>query len=311
MDYDILIKNAVVLDGSGSAARKQDLAVNKDTIAALGDLSACSAAEVLDAAGLCLCPGFIDIHAHSEFNVLIDAGRSKVMQGVTTEVCGNCGLSAAPLLGMAREQRSAALAACGLDPDWTSMREYCERLERTALRGNVALLAGHGNVRGSVIGYEAGRATPEQLDEMCGLLEESMESGAWGLSSGLIYPPGAFADVDELARLAGVVKKYGGLYATHMRSESDGLTEAVAEALEVGRRAGVSVQISHLKTMNRRNWYKLPAVLGLIEQARHDGIDVTSDRYPYCASSTGLDALLPLWACRGGNAAELERLQDP
>ncbi len=311
MDYDILIKNAMVIDGSGSAVRTQDLAISGDSIAAIGDLGACSAAEVLDAAGLCLCPGFIDMHAHSEFNVLIDAGRSKVMQGVTTEVCGNCGQSAAPLFGMAREQRRAALASCGLELDWATMREYCERLDRTDLRNNVALLAGHGNLRGSVVGYEAARATPEQLNEMCSLLEETMECGVWGLSSGLIYPPGAFAKVDELALLAGVVKKYGGLYATHIRSESDQLIESITEALEVGRRADVPVQISHLKTMDRRNWHKLPAVLELIEQARHDGIDVTADRYPYCASSTGLDALLPLWACRGGNADELERLRDP
>ena len=279
--------------------RTQDLAVSGDSIAAIGDLGACQAAEVLDGAGLCLCPGFIDMHAHSEFNVLIDAGRSKVMQGVTTEVCGNCGLSAAPLLGMAREQRRAALAAFGLDPDWASMQGYCERLDRTALRNNVALLAGHGNVRGSVIGYEAAQATREQLDEMCALLEETMECGMWGLSSGLIYPPGAFANLDELARLAGVVKKYGGFYATHIRSEADQLIESITEAIEVGRRAGVPVQISHLKTMDRRNWHKLPAVLELIEQARREGIDVMADRYPYCASSTGLDALLPLWACQG------------
>ncbi len=310
MDYDILIKNAVVVDGRGSAARTQDLAISGDTIAALGDLRVCSAAEVIDGAGLCLCPGFIDMHAHSEFNVLIDAGRSKVMQGVTTEVCGNCGLSAAPLLGMVREQRRAALTACGLEPDWATMREYCERLDRIGLRNNIALLAGHGNLRGSVVGYEATRAISEQLNEMCSLLEETMECGAWGLSSGLIYPPGVFANVDELARLAGVVKKYGGLYATHIRSESDGLIEAISEALEVGRRAEVPVQISHFKTMDRRNWHKLPVVLELIERARQDGIDVTADRYPYCASSTGLDALLPLWACRGGNAAELERLRD-
>ena len=311
MDYDIFIKNAMVIDGSGSASRRQDLAVSGDSIAAIGDLDACSAAEVLDGAGLCLCPGFIDMHAHSEFNVLIDAGRSKVMQGVTTEVCGNCGLSSAPLLGMAREQRRAALAAYGLEPDWATMQAYCERLDRIGLRNNVALLAGHGNLRGSVVGYENDRATSEQLTEMCVLLEESMECGAWGLSSGLIYSPGAFAQVGELARLAGVVKKYGGLYATHIRNEADLLIESITEALEVGRAADVPVQISHLKTQERRNWYKLPAVLELVERARQEGIDVAADRYPYCASSTGLDALLPLWACRGGNAAELQRLRDP
>jgi N-acyl-D-amino-acid deacylase len=310
MDYDILIKNTSVFDGTGSVGRTQDLAVSGDSIAAIGDLGSCSAAEVIDAEGLCLCPGFIDIHAHSEFNVLIDAGRSKVMQGVTTEVCGNCGLSAAPFLGMAHKQRKAALASLDLDLDWTTMPEYCDRLDRTRLRTNVALLAGHGNLRGSVVGYEAGQATSEQLTEMCSLLEESMEAGAWGLSSGLIYPPGAFASLDELVLLAGVVKKYGGFYATHMRSESDGLIDAVNEALEVGRRSDVPVQISHLKAMDRRNWHKLPTVLEMIERTRRNGIDVTADRYPYCASSTGLDALLPLWTCRGGNAAEIERLRD-
>jgi N-acyl-D-amino-acid deacylase len=311
VQFDILIKNASLIDGSGEPGRVQDLAVAGDSIKAIGDLGACEAAEMLDATGLCLCPGFIDIHAHSEFNVLIDAGRSKVMQGITTEVCGNCGLSAAPLLGMAREQRRAALAGFGLDPDWTTMPQYFERLERTPLRTNIALLAGHGNVRGSVIGYGPEQATPQQLADMGALLEEAMECGCWGLSSGLIYPPGAFAPVDELVHLATILKKFGGFYATHMRSESDQLIEAVIEALEVGRRAGIPVQISHLKTMDRRNWHKLPQVLELIEQARGDGLDITSDRYPYCASSTGLDAHLPLWACAGGNAAELERLRDP
>lgn len=311
MDYDVLIRQAVVIDGSGQPGRCRDLAVRGDSIAAVGDLSACAAAEVVDAAGLCLCPGFIDIHAHSEFNVLIDAGRSKLMQGITTEVCGNCGLSAAPLLGAAREQRRPALAALGLDPDWASMQEYFERLERTALRTNIALLAGHGNLRGSVIGYADRQASAQDMAAMCRLLEACMECGAWGLSSGLIYPPGAFAGIDELAGLAAVAKKYDGLYATHMRSESDRLLEALGEAVEVGRRAGIAVQVSHLKTMERRNWHKLPEVLAVIERARSGGVDVTADRYPYCASSTGLDALLPLWACTGGNAAELERLRDP
>jgi len=246
MDCDILINNAVVIDGSGSSGRQQDLAVVGDSIAAIGDLGGCTAAEVVDASGLCLCPGFIDIHAHSEFNVLIDAGRSKLMQGITTEVCGNCGLSAAPLLGMAREQRRAALAGFGLEPDWTTMAGYFDRLERTSLRTNIALLAGHGNLRGSVIGYGPEQATAEQLGEMCALLAEAMDCGCWGLSSGLIYPPGAFANVDELARLASVLKKYGGFYATHMRSESDHLIEAVREALEVGRRAGDHARCHHL-----------------------------------------------------------------
>jgi len=311
VQFDILIRNAALIDGSGAPVRTQDLAVTGDSIAAIGDLGSCGAGEVLDAAGLCLCPGFIDIHAHSEFNVLIDAGRSKVMQGITTEVCGNCGLSAAPLLGMARAQRKAALAAFGLAPDWATMAGYFERLERIPLRTNVALLAGHGNVRGSVIGYGPEQATAGQLGEMCALLEEAMDCGCWGLSTGLIYPPGAFAQVDEISRLAAVVKKYCGFYATHMRSEADHLVEAVGEALEVGRRAGIPVQISHLKTMDRRNWHKLPEVLDLIEQARSDSIDVRADRYPYCASSTGLDAHLPLWACDGGNAAEIKRLRDP
>lgn len=311
MQFDILVKNACLIDGSGSPGRIRDLAVSGDAIAAVGDLGSCPAADVVDASGLCLCPGFIDIHAHSEFNVLLGAGRSKLMQGITTEVCGNCGLSAAPLLGMAREQRRAALAGFGLDPDWAIMAEFFDRVERTPLRTNIALLAGHGNLRGSVIGYGPQQAGAEQMEEMCALLEEAMECGCWGLSSGLIYPPGAFARADELARLAAVVKQYGGFYATHMRSEGDHLIEAVAEALEVGRRAGVPVQISHLKTMDRRNWHKLPEVLAMIEQARSAGLDVTVDRYPYCASSTGLDAHLPLWACEGGNAAELERLRDP
>ena len=309
--FDIIIKNGTVIDGTGAPGITRDIGIRSGVITALGSIGETAAGEIYEAHDLVVCPGFIDIHSHSDFNLLVDPpARSKIMQGVTTEVCGNCGLSGAPLLGKAKEQRQKSLTGVGLTLTWSTMQEYIELLRAQRLFCNVAPLVGHGNLRGSIIGYENRDPSHKELDSMSRLLREAMEAGAWGLSSGLFYPPGAYAADQELIALARIAAQFGGIYASHIRSEEDRVVEAVAEALAIGRESGAAVQISHLKTMGEKNWGKLPRIFDLIEQAINAGLDVTADRYPYTAAATDLDALLPAWACEGGIDAELERLRD-
>jgi N-acyl-D-amino-acid deacylase len=309
--FDSIIKNGNVIDGTGAPGIIQDIGIRSGVITAVGRIGEAAAGEIINAHDLVVCPGFIDIHSHSDFNLLVDSpGRGKILQGVTTEVCGNCGLSGAPLRGKAKEQRQKSLTGMGLDLSWSTMQEYLELLRAQRLFCNVVPLVGHGNLRGSIIGYENREPSRKELDNMCSLLREAMNAGAWGLSSGLFYPPGAYARERELIELARIAAQYGGIYASHIRSEEDRVVEAVAEALAIGRESGAAVQISHLKTMGERNWGKLPRMFALIEEAISAGLDVTADRYPYTAAATDLDALLPAWACEGGIDTELERLRD-
>ena len=309
---DILIQGGTVIDGTGAPAQRCDVGITGDTITAVGMLQGGQARECIDARDLHICPGFIDMHGHSDFNMLVQPpGRGKIMQGITTEVVGNCGLSAAPLLGAARGQREKSIKNLGLDLCWTHLDEFAETLKTKKLLCHIVPLIGHGNIRGAVVGYGNRQPTSEEMQTMERLLARQMEAGAWGLSTGLVYPPGMYADRDEIIGLAGIAARFGGIYTSHMRSEGDQLLEAIEETLAVGRSAGLPVQISHLKTQGKSNWHKLPAVFELIEKARAGGMAVFADRYPYTASSTGLDVVFPTWACEGGNAAELERLQSP
>jgi len=308
----ILIKNITVLDGSGADAYTSDILIEGDKISGVGRGIAAPDARVIDGAGLCASPGFIDIHAHSEFSLLAEpAAPSKIMQGVTTEVSGNCGLSAAPMLGATRTAREKDLAELGLTIDWTDFHGFFGRMETASPAINFATLCGHGNVRGSVMGYADRRPDAGEMSKMKALLDDAMEAGALGLSTGLIYPPGVYSDTDEIVELAKVAAKRGGIYASHMRSEGARVVESVAETIDIGRRAGIPVQISHIKTSDPKNWGKVDDVIATVERARADGLDVTADRYPYTASSTDLDAILPAWAYEGGAAEELKRLNDP
>jgi N-acyl-D-amino-acid deacylase len=309
--FDVLIKNGFVVNGSGSPACVQDIGIHGDTISAMGMIETDSALEIVEAHGQIVCPGFIDIHAHSDFNLFVQPpGRGKIYQGVTTEVIGNCGVSGAPLLGPALEQRRHSLSNLGIDIIWSSMQEYIELLGHLQLYGNVVPLVGHGNVRGSVLGYKNQRPTAEEMEQMKVLVKEAMDAGAWGLSSGLFYPPGVYAAEEEIISLARVVSAYGGIYATHIRNEEDMVVAAVEEALRIATQAGIPLQISHLKTMGEKNWHKLTHIFMLLEEALAAGVNVSADRYPYTAASTDLDALLPAWACEGGIDAELQRLQQ-
>jgi N-acyl-D-amino-acid deacylase len=317
MGYDVLFRDGRIVDGTGSPWFRGDLAVEDGRIAAVGAVgSDADADEEVPLDGSAIAPGFIDIHTHSDFTLPANRdAHSKIRQGVTLEVVGNCGTSAAPRYGAAARGVEEWFESNGLggavDPTaWESMRDYLDHLDGDVSL-NVASLVGHGNVRAAVVGYDDRAPTADELDEMCDLVAESMADGAVGLSTGLFYPPGSFAETDEVVALARIAADHDGFYATHMRSESDGLIDSVEETIEIGRRAGVPVQISHHKAIGPDNWGKVRYTLRRMELARErDGVDVQCDQYPYVASSTSLGALLPNWAHDGGDDALLDRLRD-
>lgn len=311
----LLIENATIIDGTGSPARRGAVLVEDAHVAEVGD-SSLPPDEVLDAAGAVLCPGFIDMHSHGDFALMHDPdARAKVMQGVTTEVVGNCGLGVFPAndrVASLYERLSPMLfgeSGSGTCPDLASFRK---RLEETGTAVHVAPLVAHGNVRASVLGLEERAPSARELDAMRELVAAAFEQGAFGFSTGLVYPPGAYAETEEIVELARIAGTYGGVYATHLRDEGPRLVEAFEEALRIGEEARVSVQISHHKAGGRFNQGKVRKTLSLLEQARARGLDVHSDVYPYTAGSTVLAAMfLPLWAFEGSHDKLLERLRDP
>jgi N-acyl-D-amino-acid deacylase len=305
-----VIRHLDVLDGTGAPAYRADIGLAGDRIAAIGDLSAVTADTSIDGTGLVAAPGFIDMHSHSDFTLPINPrAESKVRQGVTTEVIGQCGDSAAPLSLATRELARAANPH--LAWDWTGFGEYLDHLRQQGLAVNVVPLVGHGTVRSASMGLDARAPTTSEMATMKQSIAGAMDEGAWGISTGLIYPPGIYASTDELVELARVAAKRGGYYSSHIRGEGSRLLKAVAEAIEIGERAGLPVQIAHLKASKPENWSLLPHALQLIDDARARGLDVAADRYPYTASSSGLSALLPPWAHDGGRAALLDRLRSP
>ena len=309
---DILIKGGTVYDGSLSSPSVKDIAVAGDAITAMGNFHANEAFAVIDAAGLAVAPGFIDTHAHSDFTILADPrAEGKVSQGVTTEINGNCGMSAAPLYNKAFERRQDDLKNLGIREQWNTFSEYYALLAKKGIALNLASLAGHGNIRGSVMGYDDRMPAEDDFSEMSALLKAAMDEGAIGFSTGLIYPPGVYSKTEELIGLAKLLKDKGLIYASHMRNEGELLVEAVQEVIRIGREADIKVHISHIKTAGEKNWQKADRVIDLLEGARRSGVRLTCDRYPYIASSTDLDALLPAWTYEGGNEQEMKRLIDP
>ncbi|MFQ6111598.1 MAG: amidohydrolase family protein, partial [Nitrospinota bacterium] len=311
--FDFLFKNALICEGTGTPPFPGDLAVSGERIAAIGRLGPASSRRVVNCGGLILAPGFIDVHSHSDFYLLINPlAESKVRQGVTTEVGGNCGYSPAPLAGETLEERQKSWGEVyGLSIDWRDFSGYFSRLSAEGISLNFALLVGHNTVRGSVMGGSGRPAREEELASMVREVEAGMAQGALGLSTGLVYPPACYASVEEFTELARAARRGGGVLATHIRSEGDGLLEALEEVLRVARAASIPLQISHLKTTGQRNWGKLEDAFELIEAAQGEGLDITCDRYPYTASNTSLSALLPKWAHDGGRRAELGRLRSP
>jgi N-acyl-D-amino-acid deacylase len=321
--FDILIRSGIVCDGTGSEPYAADIGIRGDRIALIAKKSGTASCEHLAAARktihaqeLIVAPGFIDTHGHSEFSLLSDPrAEGKISQGITTEINGNCGLSAAPLFGEALKQRESDLDEYGITERWSTFREYFAVLERRKPAVNYCTLTGHGNLRASVVGYEDRRISRSDLQMMRTMLADAMHEGAIGMSTGLIYPPGIYADTEELIDLCRMLVSTENdgpcMYASHMRSEGDRLIESIGEAIAIAEGSGIRVHISHLKTSGERNWHKLDEAVSVIEKARNGGVVVTGDRYPYTAASTDLDTVLPSWTYEGGAEEELRRLQNP
>jgi N-acyl-D-amino-acid deacylase len=307
-DIDVLILNGRIVDGTGSPWYRGDVAIRGDRIAAVGTLRGIQARDTIDASGLTVSPGWIDMLGHSEYPLLTD-GRalSKITQGITTEITGEV-TSVVPV--NERTLRELSFARNNA-VNWTDLTGYFERLERSRPAINLATFVTVGSVRRYVMGDANRAATAEELKQMQAEVAKAMQHGAIGLSSGMIYAPATYASTEEIVELARVAAAYGGGYASHIRSEGARLIEAINEAITIGERAGTWVQIHHLKASGKANWGKMPAAVSAIEAARARGIDVTADQYPYRASSTGLDAIIPGWAHAGGTDSLIARLQNP
>ncbi len=311
--HDLLIREAIIYDGTGRDPFVGNLAIQGEVIAAVGPSGKGDARRVIDARGLALAPGFIDIHGHSDYYLLINpTAEAKVRQGVTTDVGGNCGYAAAPIGGSELEERRKLYQEqYGLDLPFSRLDEYLRHIEDIGVSVNYAHLIGHNTVRASVMGGSDRPAGPDDMARMETIVDEAMREGAFGLSTGLAYAPACFADRAELIALCRTSARHGGLLATHMRSEGAQLLEAIEEVISVAGEAGLPLQISHLKTAGEGNWDKLDAAFDLIERARSSGQDVTSDRYPYIASNTHLNALLPDWVHDGQPEEKISRLRNP
>jgi N-acyl-D-amino-acid deacylase len=311
----VLVTGGKIIDGTGAPASEGDLLLDDDRIAEVGGTTL-AADTVVDARGLVVAPGFIDVHSHGDFTLPFDPeAGAKVLQGVTTEVVGNCGLGMFPANDRVNElyRRISPLvfgessAMCS-----ATLSAYKERLESARCSVNVAPLVPHGNIRCHVMGMEERAPTPPELAAMGDLVDTAMSEGAFGLSTGLVYPPGAYARTDEIVLLAEHVAAHGGIYASHIRNEGGRLVEAVAEALSIGARARIPVQLSHHKAAGHFNWGKVERTLAMIDAANAAGQNVHLDVYPYTAGSTVLSAMfVPLWAFEGSVEKMLERLRDP
>lgn len=309
--HSVLIRGARLLDGTGNTYFRGDLAVRGDTIAAIGKVPKEEAEVVIDANDLVVSPGFIDIHTHSDRTLLADGrAESHIMQGVTTAVVGNCGGSAAPLTDDTAAEALAQRRGGGL-PQWRSYAQFMSLVEQKGISMNMACFVGQGTIRGAVMGYEDRTPTERELDAMKDMVRQAMDDGCIGMSTGLIYTPGCYAKTPEIVELAKVAASRDGIYATHVRGENDTLIPAIREAIEIGRKSSASVQIAHLKTMGSHTWGKSVDILGMIDDARDEGLEVTFDQYPYNAWATGLAASLPPWAQIGGKERFMERLRDP
>jgi dihydroorotase/N-acyl-D-amino-acid deacylase len=309
--YDVLIRNGRIVDGSGRAGYVADVAIKGDRIASIGDLSKATASRTIDARGLVVAPGFIDMLGQSETYLLIDPrAMSKVMMGVTTEITGE-GESIAPINERQIKEQADFLRRFNLTIDWRMLDEYFKRLEKQGSGVNLATFVGATQVREYVIGYDDRPPTAAELEQMKKLVADAMREGALGVSTSLQYVPARFAKTEELIELSKVAHQYGGIYATHQRSEANAIDVSLDEVFEIARKAQIPVEIWHLKTAYKKNWGRMPKVLARIKQARDQGLDVTADIYPYIAGSTSLSACLPPWALEGGVEKMVSRLRDP
>jgi N-acyl-D-amino-acid deacylase len=315
-DYDLVIRNARIIDGSGNPWFRGDVAIKKDRVARVGRVEGRGKREI-DAHGRLVTPGFIDMHSHSDLAVLREGeAQGKIRQGVTTEILGESG-SAAP-----RCPEPKAKPAPGAPPppppdpnalkiDWTDFKGYFKRLKKNKTSVNIASFVGMGDVRSCAMGEDDRPPTAQELEKMRALVDQAMRDGAMGLSAGLIYAPNSFAKTEEIIELAKVVARYGGMYSVHMRSEGLKIADGIAETVRIGEEAHLPVHIMHFKVSGKNSWGKIAEAIGQVNAARARGVEVTADQYPYIASSTGLTARLPDWALDGGPKKLLERLRDP
>ena len=309
--FDLVLTNGHIIDGTGSPWYSGDLGIREGKIAAIGNLANAPRKRTIDVQGQVVAPGFIDMLGQSEMTILVDPRLpSKIYQGITTEITGE-GNSAAPLNDVIIQADVASYQHLKITPDWRTMRQYFARLEKQGMGINLASYVGATQVRRMVLGDENKVPTPDQLNQMKALVRDAMHDGAVGLSTSLEYAPAPYAKTDELIALAGEASKFGGIYATHMRNESDSVLQAIDEALRIGREAHIPVEIWHLKVAGKANWGRMPEVVAKISSARAQGMDVAADTYAYPAWFNSFSAFIPQWAHDGGDAKLIQRLQDP
>jgi len=309
--YDLIIRNGHVIDGTGSPWYSADVAIKEGRIAAIGRLGGESATRTIDAQGLVVAPGFIDMLGQSELTLLVDPrAPSKIFQGITTEITGE-GESVAPLNELMLKENASTYQRYGIKVDWHTLAEYFARLEQQGIGINFATYIGATSVREMVIGYSSRAPSTDELRRMQDLVEQGLRQGAMGLSSALEYPPAPYASTEELIALARAAARFGGIYATHMRDEGNAEAAALQETLRIGREAQIPIEIFHLKVAAKPNWGTMPQLVARIENARAQGIDVTADTYAYTAWSNSLTAFTPPWANEGGKEQLLRRLKEP
>jgi len=309
--FDVLIRNGHIIDGTGSPWYSGDIGIRSGRIAQIGVLNSATASKIIDAKGLVVAPGFIDMLGQSELSMLVDPHvPSKIFQGITTEITGE-GNSIAPLNQRLLQTDRAGFAHYQVTPDWTTFRQYFARLEKQGMGINLSSYVGATQVRRIVLGEGRRQPNAAELAKMCALVRQAMQDGAVGVSSSLQYAPAPFASTEELIALASAAAKFGGIYATHMRSEGDEIDAALDEAFRIGREANIPVEIWHLKAAGKRNWGRMPEIVSRIDRARDSGIDVEADTYAYPAWFNTFSAFIPPWAHEGGDVAMVARLKDP
>jgi dihydroorotase/N-acyl-D-amino-acid deacylase len=309
--YDVVIQHGRIIDGTGSPWYSGDIGIRQGKIAAIGNLTGAPAKRTIDAHGMVVAPGFIDMLGQSELTILVNPHLpSKIYQGITTEITGE-GSSVAPVNEAILKADRVGYEHYGINPDWRSFRDYFARLEKQGMGINLASYVGATQVRRMVLGDEDRAPNAAELERMKTLVREAMRDGAVGVSTSLQYAPAPYASTEELIALAAEAAKFGGVYATHMRSEADAIIPAVDEAVRIGREARIPVEIWHLKAAGKANWGRMPEVIARIQQARDAGVDISADTYAYPAGFNTFSAIIPPWAHDGGDAKLIERLKDP
>jgi N-acyl-D-aspartate/D-glutamate deacylase len=310
-DFDVIIRGGTVYDGTGAEPKQADVAIRGDRIAGVGDFKSARAKNIIDAKGLAVAPGFINMLSWSTQSLIQDGrSQSEIRQGVTTEIMGE-GESMGPVNDRVRQHMLQTQADIKYDIKWNTLSEYLQYLEKRGISCNVASFLGATTIREYVIGFENKDPTPKQLDQMRDLVRKEMEAGALGIGTSLIYPPAFYAKTQELIELCKVAAKYHGKYISHMRSEGNRLLDAVDELIRISREAGIPAEVYHIKAAGKQNWGRLDDLLSRIEAAQKEGLKITADMYTYTAAGTGLDACLPPWTEDGGYPALFKRLRDP